>query len=255
MNISVKSEYALKAVFDLASQYLGCSTGSGPHASGQDRRHRETSKNPAKVFGTDPGRIEAERIRGFAARRRRRLSAGPLARRDHRRRSAAGCRKRERAPRAARTIRFRISGIASIRPFPTFSTRQLSPNWRASGRKSTLSTFPIGKSERQDVDLPRQFIQHRPHSARQTESRRRWRKGHGSGEDRRAQSVLFRQVPHRRVHGLGRRRARRVEAGHGDRRGDQREYRNRAGLRRRGARLSGHSDDARHDEHWSAARC
>jgi Rrf2 family protein len=32
MNISVKSEYALKAVFDLAAQYLGSGNGSNPMA-------------------------------------------------------------------------------------------------------------------------------------------------------------------------------------------------------------------------------
>ena len=48
-----------------------------------------------------------------------------------------------------------------------------------------------------------------------------------SRQDRRPQSRLFGEVPHRRRHGVGRRGARHVEARHVRRRGDQRKHRHR----------------------------
>ena len=68
MNISVKGEYALQAIFDLATQR--------PGEPVRIARHRPPPGDPAEVSGADPRRPQAGRLRGVAARRGRRLSAG-----------------------------------------------------------------------------------------------------------------------------------------------------------------------------------
>ena len=68
-----------------------------------------------------------------------------------------------------------------------------------------------------------------------------------------AQPRLLREMPHRRRDGLGRREERVARAGEDDRRADLRKHRDRARLRRGGARLRDHPDDARDDERRAAA--
>ena len=70
-----------------------------------------------------------------------------------------------------------------------------------------------------------------------------------SGQDRGPQSGLFGEVPYRRCDGMGRRRARNVETGHVDRRGDQRQHRHCAGLRRRRTRLRLRAHHAGYHDH------
>ena len=67
MIISVKSEYAIQAVFDLAGQPVGELIKIAEIANRQ--------KNSAKVSGADPVRSQAGRIRRIPPRRRRRLSS------------------------------------------------------------------------------------------------------------------------------------------------------------------------------------
>ena len=82
--------------------------------------------------------------------------------------------------------------------------------------------------------------------------RHRRRAGHGSGQDRRPESGLLGEGSHRRLHDLGRGKARRSRTRQGTDRAHQRQYRNRAGLRRGGARLPHHADYARDHVHRAA---
>ena len=79
MNISVKSEYALRALFDLASQQLASQGQSGATQPIKIADIAKRQKIPAKVSGADPRRIEAKRVRRLEARCGGWLSAGPLA--------------------------------------------------------------------------------------------------------------------------------------------------------------------------------
>ncbi len=93
---------------------------------------------------------------------------------------------------------------------------------------------------------------HRPHAARAHQSAGRLERCDDSRQDRGPQSRLLGEVPHRRRHGVGCRRARRAEARHVRGRGDQRQHRHRARLCRRGARLRLRAHHARDDEHGAA---
>ena len=143
MNISVKGEYALQAIFDLASQRW-------PRAR-QDRRHRAPAEDSAKISGIDSRQPQAGRLRRIAPRRRRRLSAGAPPGSHHRGRSAAFRRRpagRALAPAA-------IKRFAAVRPLGArgqghglaFSTPPLSPNWSATGPRNTAVSFQTGRSE------------------------------------------------------------------------------------------------------------
>ena len=70
---------------------------------------------------------------------------------------------------------------------------------------------------------------------------------HRSGQDRRPQPGLFGEVPHRRIHGVGRRSAGRAHPGEGTDRAHQREHGHRAGFRGRGQGLPHHADHAGDD--------
>ena len=104
MNISVKSEYALKAVFDLAVQYLNLPPGSPamPPVKIADIAGRQ--KIPQKFLELILVGSEAGRLCRIAARRRRWIPVGASAGIDHRRRSAAVQSKNVQG-RAARSAR------------------------------------------------------------------------------------------------------------------------------------------------------
>ena len=144
MNISVKGEYALQAIFDLASR--------PPGRASQDRRYRPPAENSAEISGIDPGQPEAGRIRGIAPRRRRRISAGAARRADHRRRSAAlyrGPQDRKVARRKSAPIpRSALCGeqvdraVSSIIDHTTFA--DLLRSWT----EKQTSLFRIGRYDR-----------------------------------------------------------------------------------------------------------
>ena len=232
MNISVKSEYALLAIFDLASL---------PPGEPSDRRYRAPPENPAKISGTDPGRAQAGRLRGIAARRRRRLPAGAARRTITVGEVLRFVEGKASAPPQRRRPPLPTCGSRWIRPSPASSTTPPSPSWCAPGRNRRPSSSPTGRSN---------WFSRTIHSASDA---LRWCGSTASPTaarppcSPRSKAAIrpTREVPHRRVDDLGRGKARRAQAGQRTDRAHQRQHRHRAGLCRRRARLPGHADDAR----------
>ena len=138
LNISVKGEYALHAMFDLATQTSG--------RTRQNCRYRRPPENPAEISGTDPRQPQAGRLRRVAARRRRRLPAGACRRTDHggrstplHRRSAGpqGTQPQDRGFAVCRDVAARGSGrLGHHRPAPR------SPTWREPGAEKHTKFVP-----------------------------------------------------------------------------------------------------------------
>src|ERR1035438_3314787 len=124
---------------------------------------------------------------------------------------------------------------------PMFWTTPPSPTCAAPGLSATPGSFQTGRYR---IVLRGQFTQHRPHAAGAHQPHHRRRAGNHAGQDRGPQSRLFGERPYWRGDGVGRGAARDSEARQRDRRGHQREYRDRTGLRGGGARLRHHAYDA-----------
>ena len=199
MNISVKGEYALHAIFDLALQTAG--------RADQDRRYRAAAEDSAEVPGADSGGPETGWLRGIAARRRRRLSAGASAGCDHRGRSSAFRGRRqdqEVRPKQRAGDPFAETWRVWTRRSRASSTRLLSPNWCATGATSRPSTCRTGRFNA----VSRQFVEYRTNAAGEAQPRSRRRARHHTGEDRGPESGLLGEGPDRRFHDLGRGEAR-----------------------------------------------
>jgi len=78
MTTSVKADYALRAILDLASQKT--------RRTGEDRGHCAAAEDTAEIPGIDPGGAETGGVRGVAARGRGRIPAGAGGGFDHGRR-------------------------------------------------------------------------------------------------------------------------------------------------------------------------
>ena len=144
MNISVKSEYALKAVFDLS------------FSNDVPEKRWEQHCRPVKI--ADIARrqkipqkfleliLAGLKQSGFVDSRRGAEGGYLLARApdgDHcGRGTASGGNHEKRVARPSRTIHLPISGTASISQFPKYWTRRHLANWRANGSTSSSQYVP-----------------------------------------------------------------------------------------------------------------
>ena len=238
MNISVKGEYALQALFDLAAHQH--------RRARQDRGYRAAPEDSAEVPGVDSGQPEAGGVRGIAPGRRRRLPAGPSRRAitvGEVLRFVEGSHQGKRGPRRKTETPFtRDVGAGGPGGF-----RYRGPHhFRGTGACLGGKERPV-RTELGDLELiyARQFAEHRPHAAGAPQP----------GRPKGAPATVLAKIEGRNpaysvkcrigaamVWDAEKRGI--LEAGQGTGGADQRQHRHRAGLRGRRARLSDHPDDA-----------
>ena len=202
MNISVKSEYALLAIFDLAMQPPG-----EPVKIADIARRQKIPQKFLELI------LASLKQGGFVESRRGAEGGYRLAEPADQITVGQVLRYMEEAKTAKRGAHDRpspICGSAWTRRSPRFWIRPRSPSWPGDGRNRRRATCRTGIS---DAGLLRQFFQHRPHAAGAAEPRDGRLAGDAAGEDRRAQSGVFGEVPHRRVDDLGCGKARHPEPG------------------------------------------
>ena len=113
-------------------------------------RHRRANRTAAAVPRADPARAQGRRTRALQARRRRRLRAGPPARRDPAVRDRVRCRRSDHARRLRRAARRTVPAItrasaccwrSGSRPARSCGTTSTGSRWRRSPT-SPAATLP-----------------------------------------------------------------------------------------------------------------
>jgi hypothetical protein len=136
MNISVKGEYALQAIFDLAMQ-----SAAEPVKIAGIAAARKSRRNFLELILSG---LKQGGFVGIAPRSRRRLSPRAAGRPDHRGRSAALYGRREESEAPRRPVPLPMFGSVSTRPPLRLSIALLSPSWSGNGKNRSAATYPTG---------------------------------------------------------------------------------------------------------------